>query len=165
MEKDCLKIKNLKNFVKCVLLILLFSISIIPVNVFTCFKRVYQATGIFSYYKKSMLVYSLLNMLFTIYLVVIVRNGNYILYCMVGETRTHIYSLGDYRSIQLNYRTKTIVYYGFSQKVVFFHNDTNNKINLNDSFENPIESKINGEILNFLNNAFIWRKIKTKIDQ
>ena len=37
----------------------------------------------------------------------------------------------------------------------------NNKINLNDSFENPIESKINGEILNFLNNAFIWRKIKT----
>ena len=63
--------------------ILLFSISIIPVNVFTCFKRVYQATGIFSYYKKSMLVYSLLNMLFTIYLVVIVRNGNYILYCMI----------------------------------------------------------------------------------
>ena len=63
--------------------ILLFSISIIPVNVFTCFKRVYQATGIFSYYKKSMLVYSLLNMLFTIYLVVIVRNGNYILYFMI----------------------------------------------------------------------------------
>ena len=46
----------------------------------------------------------------------------------------------------------------------YFEKYLNNKINLNDSFENPIESKINGEILNFLNNAFIWRKIKTKID-
>lgn len=46
----------------------------------------------------------------------------------------------------------------------YFEKYLNNKINLNDSFENPIESKINGEILNFLNNSFIWRKIKTKID-
>ena len=47
----------------------------------------------------------------------------------------------------------------------YFEKYLNNKINLNDSFENPIESKINGEILNFLNNAFIWRKIKTKIEE
>ena len=46
----------------------------------------------------------------------------------------------------------------------YFEKYLNNKTDCIASSENPMEAKINSEILDFLNNSFIWRKIKTKID-
>jgi len=46
----------------------------------------------------------------------------------------------------------------------YFEKYIKNKTDFSASYENPIEAKINSEILDFLNNSFIWRKIKTKLD-
>lgn len=64
------------------ILLIIFSISILPINLFTYFKRLYQSIGEFKFYRNGMLVYSLSYMILNVILAVILRVDSVLPYCL-----------------------------------------------------------------------------------
>ena len=64
--------------------IILFSISILPIMIQAFHKYINQATGNFDRYSKIMYSYTLVYLILNILLAVILKNKNYILYCLTS---------------------------------------------------------------------------------
>ena len=64
----------------------LFAISIIPIMLSNFHKYIYQAIGEFNKYSKIIYIYTIFYMILNIVLAVILRNQNYILYCLTTFT-------------------------------------------------------------------------------
>lgn len=65
------------------LILMLFSLSILPVNMSTFYKGIYQATGNFENYSKIMNIYTITYTLLNLLLALIFKSNNYIFYCAV----------------------------------------------------------------------------------
>lgn len=61
---------------------LLFSASILPINLCTFYKRIYQSLGEFTYLKSNMIVYSLAFLLLNLFLSLILKVHNPYAYCI-----------------------------------------------------------------------------------
>lgn len=66
------------------IILILFSLSIIPINTFAFFSLFYQSIGEFKKYTNITYVYTIIYLLLNVILAVVFRNDNYILYCITS---------------------------------------------------------------------------------
>ena len=64
------------------MVLFLFSITILPTMMQSFYKYIYQATGNFDKYSKILYIYTIMYLLFNIFLALILKSSNYILYCL-----------------------------------------------------------------------------------
>ena len=64
------------------IILFLFAITILPIMLQSFFKSLYQATGKFDDYSKVIYVFTIIYMLLNILLAIVLRNTNYIFYCL-----------------------------------------------------------------------------------
>ncbi len=81
----------------------LFSISILPIMVYNFHKFIYQATGDFNNYSKSIYIYTICYTVLNIVLAIIFKNNDYRLYCLVTFASNLI--------VAIIYEAKFIHYY------------------------------------------------------
>lgn len=65
------------------IILFLFSISILPIMVYSFHKNIYQATGEFKKYSKAIYIYTICYMLLNILLAIVFKSQDYRLYCLV----------------------------------------------------------------------------------
>lgn len=65
-------------------IIFLMSMSIIPINTFTFHKFLYQATGEFKKYAKISYLYTIIELVLTLILVIFIKSDDYIFYCLTS---------------------------------------------------------------------------------
>ena len=66
------------------IILILFSLSIIPINTFAFFSLFYQSIGEFKKYTNITYVYTIIYLLLNVILAGVFRNDNYILYCITS---------------------------------------------------------------------------------
>ncbi len=95
------------------IILILFSLSIIPINTFAFFSLFYQSIGEFKKYTNITYVYTIIYLLLNVILAVVFRNDNYILYCITSIIANGIVFLylefkyfKQFKSIKAKYDSK-----------------------------------------------------------
>ena len=64
------------------IVIMLFGMTILPANMSTFFKGIFQATGEFNNYTKILNIYTFLYTIINVFLAIVIKSENYIYYCL-----------------------------------------------------------------------------------